>query len=74
MTVLSLNTQEIQRGIDDFELDAGLTYLDNEPLEHVQTKPICHEEYLFLTPATGPLRRRNAITWREAARGAVCAC
>src|SRR5450432_1069054 len=40
VTVLSQTSQEIQRGIDDFELDAGLTYLDNEPLENVLTRPI----------------------------------
>lgn len=72
VTVLSLNSQEIQRGIDDFELEAGLTYLDNEPLENVLTKPICHEEYLFLTPASGPYAQRRRITWKEAAQAPLC--
>jgi DNA-binding transcriptional LysR family regulator len=70
--VLSQNSQEIQRGIDNFELDAGLTYLDNEPLENVLTKPICHEEYLFLTPASGPYAQRRKITWKEAAQAPLC--
>src|SRR5271156_4513941 len=35
VTVLSLTSQEIQRRLDEFELDVGLTYLDNEPLENV---------------------------------------
>ena len=51
LTVLSQTSQEIQNGIDDFELDVGMTYLDNEPLENVLTKPIYREEYVFLTPA-----------------------
>lgn len=72
VTVLSQNSQEIQNGIDDFELDAGLTYLDNEPLENVLTKPICHEEYLFLTPASGPYAQRRKITWKEAAQAPLC--
>ena len=67
-----LNSQEIERGIEDFELDAGLTYLDAEPIGHVKTKPICVEEYLFLTPATGPLAGRSQVTWREAAEAPLC--
>ena len=67
-----LNSQEIERGIEDFELDAGLTYLDAEPIGHVKTKPICVEEYLFLTPATGPLAGRPQVTWREAAEAPLC--
>ena len=72
VTVLSLNSQEIQLGIDNFELDVGLTYLDNEPLDNVLTKPICHEEYLFLTPVGGPYAQRRKITWKEAAQAPLC--
>jgi DNA-binding transcriptional LysR family regulator len=72
VTVLSQTSQEIQRGIDEFELDAGLTYLDNEPLEHVSTKPIYSEEYVFLTPASSAYAHRRAISWKEAAQAPLC--
>ena len=72
LTVLSQTSQEIQNGIDGFELDVGLTYLDNEPLDNVLTKPIYHEEYLFLTPAAGPYAQRRSIGWREAAQAPLC--
>ncbi len=72
LTVLSRTSQEIQRGIEEFELDAGITYLDNEPLERVRAKPIYSEEYVFLTPAGGPYAARDAITWREAADAPLC--
>jgi DNA-binding transcriptional LysR family regulator len=72
MTVLSQTSQEIQNRIDNFELDIGLTYLDNEPLENVLTKPIYHEEYVFLTPAAGPYAQRRKISWREAAEAPLC--
>ena len=66
VAVISMNSQEIDRGIEDFELDVGLTYLDAEPIGHVKAKPVCLEEYLFLTPASGPLADRTQVTWREA--------
>ncbi len=72
VAVLSLNSQEIERGIEDFELDAGLTYLDAEPIERVKVKPICLEEYMFLTPASGDLAGRAKVTWSEAATAPLC--
>ena len=72
MTALSQTSQEIQRGIDDFALEVGLTYLDNEPLEHVLAKPVYHEEYVFLTPASGPYAPRRTIAWKEAAHAPLC--
>ncbi len=72
VTVLSLNSQEIQRGIEDFELDVGLTYLDNEPLERVKVKPIYEEQYVFLTPASGRYADRRTISWKEAAAAPLC--
>jgi DNA-binding transcriptional LysR family regulator len=72
VAVLSHTSQEIQRGIDDFELDAGVTYLDNEPLEHVRARPIYNEEYVFLTPASSEFAGRNSLTWAEAAEAPLC--
>jgi DNA-binding transcriptional LysR family regulator len=72
VAVISMNSQEIDRGIEEFELDVGLTYLDAEPLGHVKAKPVCLEEYLFLTPATGPFADRTQVTWREAAVTPLC--
>ena len=72
VTVLSQTSQEIQRGIDEFEIDAGVTYLDNEPMERVRAKPIYLEEYVFLTPADSPYAARDSITWKEAAGASLC--
>ncbi len=72
VAVISMNSQEIDRGIEDFELDVGLTYLDAEPMAHVKTKPVCVEDYLFLTPANGALAGRTQVTWREAASTPLC--
>ena len=72
MTIMSLTSQEIQKRLQEFELDVGLTYLDNEPLEHVKAKPIYEEEYVFLTPASGPFADRRTISWKEAAEAPLC--
>lgn len=72
LTVLSLTSAEIQQRIDDFELDAGLTYLDNEPLERVISKPIYLESYVLLTREDGEFGQRDTISWAEAAELKLC--
>lgn len=72
LTVLSLTSAEIQARIDNFELDVGLTYLDNEPLDRVISKPIYLESYVLLTREDGPLGQRDAISWAEAAELKLC--
>ena len=69
VAIISMNSQEIDRGIEDFELDVGLTYLDAEPMAHVKAKPVCVEEYLFLTPASGALAGRAQVTCVRPASG-----
>jgi DNA-binding transcriptional LysR family regulator len=72
ITILSLTSIQIQRGIEDFELDIGLTYLDNEPLLRVRTIPLYQEHYLLFTPRNRGFGDRTEITWREAATLPLC--
>ncbi|WNJ90881.1 LysR family transcriptional regulator [Bosea sp. 685] len=72
LTVLSLTSNEIQDRIDNFELDVGLTYLDNEPLDRVISKPIYQESYVLLTREDGPLGGQETISWAEAGELKLC--
>jgi DNA-binding transcriptional LysR family regulator len=70
--VRSMTSIEIQNGLDKFELDAGLTYLENEPLVRVRKTPLYSERYMFLTGKSGPLASRESISWCEAAEANLC--
>ncbi len=72
LEVLSLTSAEILERLANFELDAGMTYLDNEPLPGVIVKPIYAETYCLLTRADGPLGGRTSISWAEAAELKLC--
>lgn len=72
VTVISSTSIGIQRGLDDFDFDAGITYLDNEPLERVRPKPLYGETYCLLTPRDGPFANRTTVTWSEAADVPLC--
>lgn len=70
--IRSLTSTAIQEGLNEFELDAGLTYLDNEPLLHVRRLPLYLERYLLATSSRGPLRERLQISWRDASALRLC--
>jgi DNA-binding transcriptional LysR family regulator len=70
--ITSMTSKEIQRGIDNFELDAGLTYLDNEPLGQVRKKPLHYQKFAVLARRDGPLGGRATISWSEASELKLC--
>lgn len=72
VTVVSLASRQIERGLHSFDLDVGLTYLDSEPLSGVRTLPLYREHYVLLTPAIGRLGQDATVTWKEAASLPLC--
>ncbi|KAA5607629.1 LysR family transcriptional regulator [Roseospira marina] len=72
--VHSMSSREIERGLNTYDLDAGLTYLDNEPLPDVRRATLYVETPLFLCRRDtavlpdGPGR----ITWADAAAHPLC--
>jgi DNA-binding transcriptional LysR family regulator len=72
LRLLSHTSIEIQRGLEEGTLEAGLTYLDNEPLPNVRMVPLYRERYMLLTPAGGPFDNLASVSWREASRLPLC--
>lgn len=71
-TVLSHSSEEIIRGLADFSIDVGITYLDNEPIDGLLTSPLYIERYCLIVSETHPLADREAVTWREASKESLC--
>jgi DNA-binding transcriptional LysR family regulator len=71
-TILSRTSIEILTLLENLEIDAGITYLDNEPLGRVNSVPLYQERYQLLTAADAPLGDRDAVTWAEVARVPLC--
>ena len=72
ISILSRSSTEIQRGLDTFQFDAGITYLRNEPLSHVRTQPLYNERFL-LVGSDALLGDDDApITWSDAADLPLC--
>src|SRR6266581_8643215 len=71
-TILSRTSIEILNALENLQIDAGLTYLDNEPLGRVSAVPLYHERYQLLTAADAPLGDRRTVTWAEVATVPLC--
>jgi DNA-binding transcriptional LysR family regulator len=68
--LISMSSRQIAHGLEHGELEAGLTYLDNEPLARVDAVPLWSERYLLVTPADAPFGA--SVTWAEAAALPLC--
>jgi DNA-binding transcriptional LysR family regulator len=70
--VQSQTSRAIQRALDAFEIDGGVTYLDNEPLENVRRTPLYRERYAFVVNRDHSLAARATVTWAEASAERLC--
>jgi DNA-binding transcriptional LysR family regulator len=72
LTVLSHSSIEILKHLEDFSIDIGLTYLDNEPIEGMRSETVYMERYCLLVRAGHPLADASSVTWADAAKEPLC--
>ncbi len=71
-TVLSQSSEEILRNLHDFSIEAGITYLDNEPVEGLMQAPLYREHYCLFVSADNPHANQKSVTWLDAAQEPLC--
>jgi len=71
-TILSRTSIEILQMVENLEVDAGLTYIDNEPLGRLRAVPLYNEQYRLLTSADSPLGDHDRVTWAEVGKIPLC--
>lgn len=72
VTILSRTSLEILDMMETHDIDAGLTYLDNEPLGDVVVEPIYTETPVAVTRADTPLATRPDMAWSDFDGLALC--
>ncbi len=72
VSVFSASSDAIMAGLDDLEMDVGISYIDIEPLQRFSTVPLYEERYVMLVAPDSPLALRERITWAEAVRLPLC--
>jgi DNA-binding transcriptional LysR family regulator len=72
INIRSMSSREIQRALDAFEIDGGMTYLENEPLENVRRLPLYAERYVLVVSRDHPQASRQKIPWKAALGERLC--
>lgn len=54
------------------EVDAGITYIDHDPIDDVTRVPLFRETYLLLTSHGHPLNTAKSTTWADIASLPMC--
>ena len=67
VAVHSLNSRQIERGLHDFELELGVTYLDSEPLTRRPHARALRGALCAAHRGDRPAREARQVTWAEAA-------
>lgn len=70
--IRSMSSREIADGLATGELDAGLTYLDDEPLADVRSRPLWRERYLLLGATDDAQVPALTVNWAHAATLPLC--
>lgn len=71
-SVRSGTSAELLDRLENHELDAALTYLDEEATSRGRGVPIYRERYCLLTAPDDPLAARESVTWAEVGRLRLC--
>jgi DNA-binding transcriptional LysR family regulator len=71
-SVLSRTSAEILAMLENLDIDAGLSYLDNEPLGRVVTVPIYRERYVLVCRADSDLAAKTRVAWRDLEGRRLC--
>jgi DNA-binding transcriptional LysR family regulator len=71
-SILSRTSVEILSLLGNFDIDAGITYLDNEPLGRVTSVPLYSERYQLITAAGNAYYDRQSVSWTEIGRLPLC--
>ena len=71
-SLLSRTSDEILHGLDGLQVDAGLTYLDTEPIGRARRIALYRERYCAITPREGPLGDRTTVDWADFAHVPLC--
>lgn len=72
MSVAFLGLEELRLKLTNFELDAGITYIDQKQPPPLVSFPLYKEHLSLLVPDQPPFAGKSTMTWSEAAGLNLC--
>lgn len=72
ISISSLSTETLIRQLDNFELDLGITYLEDLSLKGFSTLPLYSERHVLLAHQPDLPMNESGMSWGEAAQLPLC--
>lgn len=72
LTILSRTSVEILSMLENLEADAGISYLDNEPLGRVTTEPLYREHHTVVAHRDSDIAMQDKVEWADLAGERLC--
>jgi len=72
VSVTSLNFTDLKRGLERFEFDVGITYLDPGRPPNLRPYFLYDESYYLIAPADHQIAQNGTVSWSEAGRLPLC--
>jgi DNA-binding transcriptional LysR family regulator len=70
--LVSLSADDLIRQLDNFELDLGLTYLEDPGLKGFRTLPLYRERHVLLARRPAPRLIKDDLNWTDVAELPLC--
>jgi DNA-binding transcriptional LysR family regulator len=70
--ILSMSSIEILEKLKEHAIDAGISYLDNEPVDFHKLLPLYRERYCLIVREGHPLATQKTVSWATAAAEPLC--
>lgn len=71
-TILSRTSVEILSMLENLEVDAGISYLDNEPLGRVTMETLYQEKYTLVAHRDSDIALQERVEWADLAGERLC--
>jgi DNA-binding transcriptional LysR family regulator len=72
LSIQSTSSQDVLEKLENLEIDAGITYLDNEPLGRVSTVDLYRETYVLVCHRDHPLANWSEVRWSDLINQKLC--
>jgi DNA-binding transcriptional LysR family regulator len=72
LSVTSCTSYQVLSQLENFDIDVGISYLENEPTGRVATVPLYAERYQLITSVGQQFSEREEVTWAEVATLPLC--
>jgi DNA-binding transcriptional LysR family regulator len=72
LSVTSHNFTDLKKGLENFEIDVGINYLDLGDNGRLRPYFLYNETYYLIAPTSHPISQQDSVSWSDAGKLPLC--